>query len=262
MIETENLTRKFGDKEAVSDLTLTIPRGELFAFLGANGAGKTTTIKMLTGLLRPTSGTARICGCDIVKQPVEAKSRISYVPDQPYLYEKLTGREFLAFVGRMYRISRGELTARIGELAEMFELSEFLDELCETYSHGMRQRVVLCAALVHKPEVMITDEPMVALDPKTARVVKNVLRKMANDGATVFMSTHTLAVAEELADRIGIIHRGKLIAQGTLSELQRASRTTSRLEDAFLELTAEQEESVQAARREEERLETGRDRRP
>jgi len=240
MIEIDGLTKQFGEKVAVDSLTLNIPKGEFFAFLGANGAGKTTTIKMLTGLLKPTSGRAEICGFDVVREHVQAKSRISYVPDQPYLYDKLSGREFLHFVGEMYQMSREERDRRIQELVAVFELTEYVDNLCESYSHGMKQRVVLSAALMHEPEVVITDEPLVALDPKSARVLKDRLKAMADNGATVFMSTHTLAVAEELADRIGIIHKGKLIALGTFEEIQKLSETSSRLEDAFLALTADE----------------------
>ncbi|MEW6357182.1 MAG: ABC transporter ATP-binding protein [Planctomycetota bacterium] len=241
MIQIEGLTKKFGDIAAVDSLNLHIPKGEFFAFLGANGAGKTTTIKMLTGLLKPTAGTAKICGYDVVKDHVQAKAKISYVPDEPYLYDKLSAREFLHFVGEMYGMHQAQCEAKIEEMIRLFELRGYVDNLCETYSHGMRQRVVLSAALMHDPEVIITDEPLVALDPKSARILKDLLKRMADNGASVFMSTHTLAAAEELADRIGIIHRGKLIALGTFEEIKEISRTSHRLEDAFLALTADEE---------------------
>ncbi|NOZ24042.1 MAG: ABC transporter ATP-binding protein [Planctomycetes bacterium] len=241
MIQIEGLTKKYGNGVAVDSLTLHISQGEFFAFLGANGAGKTTTIKMLTGLLKPTAGTAKICGHDIVEDYVRAKAKISYVPDQPFLYDKLSGREFLHFVGEMYGMTQDERETKIDELIRLFELRAYVDNLCETYSHGMRQRVVLSAALMHGPEVIITDEPLVALDPKSARILKDLLKRMAKNGAAVFMSTHTLAVAEEMADRIGIIHKGKLIALGTFEEIKEISRTSHRLEDAFLTLTADEE---------------------
>jgi len=239
MIETNSLTKRFGEKTAVDRLTLSIPRGQVFAFLGPNGAGKTTTIKLLIGLLRPTEGTVSIGGHDISQNNLAAKAMIGYVPDEPYLYEKLTGREFLTFVGRMYRMPRRELRDEIRWVTELFELEEFLDELCETYSHGMRQRMVFSAALLHRPSVLIIDEPMVGLDPKSARIVKNMLREHASNGGVVFLSTHTLSVAEEIADRIGIINHGRLIAEGTRDELM--PEKDQRLETVFLQLTEEEE---------------------
>jgi len=238
MIEIQNLTKRFGTKTAVRSLSLTVPEGELFAFLGPNGAGKTTTIKVIVGLLRPDAGRVKVCGHDLIQEPVRAKACISYVPDQPYLYDKLTGREFLEFVGRTYGMNGQTVEDKIEHLADLLALHDYLDDLCEQYSHGMRQRTVIAAALLHEPRVLVVDEPMVGLDPKTARVVKDVLRSLARNGACVFMSTHTLAVAEELADRIGIIHRGSLVALGTLGELRRASGGTHGLEESFLRLTA------------------------
>jgi len=238
MIAIDRLTKRFGANTAVDGLTLHVPPGELFAFLGPNGAGKTTTIKTMVGLLRPDDGTVRICGHDIVRDPVAAKARISYIPDQPYLYDKLTGREFLEFVGRMYGLDASRRAERIGRLTERLHLDEFLDDLCESYSHGMKQRVVIAASLLHEPRVLVVDEPMVGLDPKTARVVKDIFRELVRDGATVFMSTHTLSVAEELADRIGIIDRGRLIALGTLDELREQAGGPRGLEEMFLEITA------------------------
>jgi len=242
MIELKEMTKRFGKKVAVNRLTLEIPPGELFAFLGPNGAGKTTTIKVITGLLRADEGEVRVCGHDVLADPVNAKRRISYVPDEPYLYDKLSGREFLEFVGRMYRMERGEVRRKVAELTETLSLGEFLDDLAEQYSHGMRQRVVIAAALLHEPKVIVVDEPMVGLDPKSARVVKDILRSLSRNGAAVFMSTHTLAVAEELADRIGIIAHGRIIALGTLAELRGTADGPAGLEESFLRLTAEEEE--------------------
>jgi ABC-2 type transport system ATP-binding protein len=240
MIETEHLTKTFGEKIAVNDLTLTVEKGEFFAFIGANGAGKTTTIKMLAGLLFPTRGSIRICGHDTQRDGVQAKAVLSYIPDQPYLYDKLSGREFLEFVARVYGMDRAARRAAIGDLIERFEMAEYVDELCQSYSHGMRQRVVIAAALVHNPSVIVIDEPMVGLDPKSSRLVKEMLKERTRQGVTIFMSTHTLSLAEEVSDRIAIIQRGNLIACGTLADIQRLGRTDARLEDAFLRLTAEE----------------------
>jgi len=244
MIELENVRKEFGNTVAVKDLTLTVETGCFFAFLGPNGAGKTTTIKMITGLLRPTAGQVRICGIDIQQDAMQAKKLISYVPDQPYLYEKLSGREFLTFVGDVYGIPKTRIRKQIDELAEVFELSEFLDRLGETYSHGMKQRVVISAALLHDPKVIVIDEPMVGLDPKSSRIVKDVLRSRTENGVTVFMSTHTLAVAEELAHLIGIIRKGELIACGALKEINEAGDTDGHLEQAFLKITEELSEDA------------------
>jgi ABC-2 type transport system ATP-binding protein len=241
MIEMKQLTKQFDTKTAVDALDLNIPTGQLFAFLGPNGAGKTTSIKMMTGLLRPTSGSVAVCGHDLLVDPIPAKAALSYIPDQPYLYEKLSGREFMEFVGRMYEIPKGEMDDRIHALGERLELLRFFDDLSERYSHGMKQRVVIAAALLHDPSVLVIDEPMVGLDPKTSRTVKDILRERADAGTTVFMSTHTLHVAEELADRIGIIDEGKLIAVGTLSELHEKVGGAKGLEELFLELTAHEE---------------------
>ena len=191
MIRLENLTKRFGDMVAVDHLNLDIPAGELFVFVGPNGAGKTTTIKMIAGLLRPTEGRVILCGHDVQKDYIEARSLLSYVPDQPFLYDKLTGREFLRFVGAMYGMDRSAIERKIGSLSELFETDGFLDELAQTYSHGMKQRVVVSAAMLHEPRVLVIDEPMVGLDPKGARTLKAVLRDLTGDGVTVFMSTHT-----------------------------------------------------------------------
>ena len=235
MITIENLYKSYGDKPAVCDLSLHVKAGEVFAFLGPNGAGKTTTIKILAGLLRPTSGRAAICGHDVVSDAIAAKAVLSYVPDQPYLYEKLTGREFLTLVGDLYGIAAGVATQRSEELIELFEIEDFLDDLTENYSHGMKQRLVLAAALLHDPQVLVVDEPLVGLDPKSARTVKDLFRKRADDGRAVFISTHTLPLAEQIADRIGIIHQGRLIVCDSPSRLR--SGNNASLEEVFLELT-------------------------
>lgn len=239
MIKLENVVKRFGDLTAVAGLSIEVKPGELFVFLGPNGAGKTTTIKMIVGLLRPTAGRVTLCGYDVQRDYIEARSLLSYVPDEPFLYEKLTGREFLTFVGRMYGMRRPAIERKISEMCGLFELDGFLDELGQTYSHGMKQRVVVSAALLHGPRVLVIDEPVVGLDPKGANTLKRVLQGLRDGGAAVFMSTHTLAVAEETADRVGIIRRGKLIALGTLEDIHAAARTDGRLEEAFLRLTEE-----------------------
>ena len=239
MIRLENLTKRFGKVTAVNDLSLEVPPGELFVFLGPNGAGKTTTIKLIAGLLRPSAGRVSLCGWDVHTNYIEAKSLLSYVPDQPFLYDKLTGREFLQFVGAMYGMDRRATDERVAYLTDLFELSGFLDDLGQTYSHGMKQRVVISAALLHNPRVLVIDEPMVGLDPKGAKTFKAVMRELARQQVTIFVSTHTLDIAEEAADRVGIIRDGALIALGTLDQIYSAARTDRRLEQAFLRLTDE-----------------------
>ena len=220
MIKIEGLSKHNGSKVGLKQLDLTINSGEIFAFLGPNGAGKTTTIKMMVGLLRPTTGSITICDKDIVRETIEAKKYLAYVPDQPYLYEKLTGKEFLEFVASMYNMPKEEANAKIQNLTELFSSHEYIDRLTENYSHGMKQRVVFSAALIHDPKVLVVDEPMVGLDPKSAAIVKNVFKDQAAKGTTVFVSTHSLDVAEQVADRIGIIKHGEIIALGTLDELK------------------------------------------
>ncbi|MFO0948433.1 MAG: ABC transporter ATP-binding protein [Planctomycetota bacterium] len=237
-IRLDNVSKEYGDKLAVQNLSLNIGEGELFAFLGPNGAGKTTTIKMMTGLLRPTRGRVYIVGHDIATDSLDARRVISYVPDQPYLYEKLTGRDFLRFIREIHNLSNGALEYE-EELIDTFGMREFVPDLIETYSHGMRQRLAFAGALIHKPKVLVVDEPMVGLDPKSMRIVKDLLRSITRQGTTVFMSTHTLAIAEEVADRIGIIHRGHLVCCGTQEELRRTSVDYRSLEDFFLAVTAE-----------------------
>jgi ABC-2 type transport system ATP-binding protein len=239
MISTEHLTKTYGPLNAIADLNLDIAQGEFFAFLGPNGAGKTTTIKLLTGLLKPTSGRALICGYDIQKQPVEARRMISYVPDFPFLYDKLEPMEFMVFVGQLYGMERAEVAAKAEELFDTFDLDAIRSQLIESLSHGTRQRLAIAAGLLHDPRVFIIDEPMVGLDPRSARVVKDVLKARSRAGMTVFLSTHILQIAEELADRIGILHRGKLAAVGTMDELRKASGELGALESAFLALTRE-----------------------
>jgi len=243
MIELVNATRAYGSKVAVDGLNLTIPAGELFAFLGPNGAGKTTTIKMLVSLLRPDAGDVRICGVDVVKQPRVANHCTGYVPDEPYLYDKLSGREFLQFTADMYGLSKAESDEAIAQQINAFELDSFVDHLSESYSHGMKQRVVFASALLHKPDVLIVDEPMVGLDPRSMRLVKDLLREYVAAGRTVFMSTHTLHVAEEIADRIGVFQLGKVVFLGTVSDLQQRlvdeniEAEDESLEQLFLALT-------------------------
>lgn len=237
MIKLEDVTKRFGRVTAVDNLSLSVPAGELFAFIGPNGAGKTTTIKLIAGLLRPDCGRIRLGGHDVREEYIQAKTLLSYIPDQPYLYDKLTGREFLHFVGSMYGMGREETEGKIEELADLFEFRGFLDALGETYSHGMKQRVVVGSALLHDPEVIVIDEPMVGLDPKSASILKTVLRKNVEEGTAIFMSTHTLSVAEETADRVGIIQNGSLIEVGALEDIYARAHTDGRLEEAFLQLT-------------------------
>ncbi|MBY0527580.1 MAG: ABC transporter ATP-binding protein [Gemmataceae bacterium] len=237
MIELHEVTKKYGAKTAVDRLNLRIERGELFAFLGPNGAGKTTTIKLMCGLLFPTSGAVRVGGFDMVTDGDKARQLLSYVPDQPYLYEKLTGREFFQFIADMYGMEKAHSRRRIDEMIEQFSLADFVDDLSERYSHGMRQRTVFAAALLHEPSVLIVDEPTVGLDPRSVRMLKDLLRRQAKGGTTVFLSTHSLDVVEELADRIGIVEHGRLISCGTLSTLRNQAALDGTLEDVFLKLT-------------------------
>ncbi|MFM8274507.1 MAG: ABC transporter ATP-binding protein [Gemmata sp.] len=237
MIQIDNVTKVYGPKVAVQDLNLQVPAGELFAFLGPNGAGKTTTIKMLCGLLFPTTGAVRIGGFDVRTQGDRARALVSYVPDQPFLYEKLTGREFLQFTADLYAMPKARAAAKIEEVVEAFHLGEFVDDLTERYSHGMRQRTVFAAALVHEPKLLIADEPTVGLDPKSIRELKGLLRGLAAGGMTVFLSTHTLDIAQELADRIGILDRGRLLGCGTLTDLRKQANADGSLEDLFMKIT-------------------------
>jgi len=239
MIELNHVSKRYGTKTAVSGLDLHIKAGELFAFLGPNGAGKTTTIKMICGLLFPTTGSVRVGGFDVVTDGDRARELLSYVPDQPYLYEKLTGREFLQFITELYGLSKVDADRRIGEMIELFSLHDFVDDLTERYSHGMRQRTVFAAALSHRPKVLIVDEPTVGLDPRSIRLLKDLLRDETKRGTTVFLSTHSLDIAQELADRIGIVDHGRLITVGTLDTLRKQASLDGSLEDVFLKLTEE-----------------------
>jgi ABC-2 type transport system ATP-binding protein len=241
MIKLDHVTKQYGSRTAVHDLSLEVGRGELFAFLGPNGAGKTTTIKMMCGLLFPTSGSVSIGGHDLRTQGRQARELLSYVPDQPFLYEKLTGREFLQFIADMYGLSAEQARRRIDDVVALFNLQDFVDDLTERYSHGMRQRTVFAAALVHEPQVLIVDEPTVGLDPRSVRQLKDLLRRQADLGTTVFLSSHSLDVVQELADRIAIVDHGRLIACGTLEGLRTQASVDGSLEDVFLTLTREEE---------------------
>lgn len=238
MIELKSLTKKYGDYKAVDDLNLFVKKGEIFGFIGPNGAGKTTTIKMIGGILAPSAGSVTVAGIDIQKEPEKAKRKIGFIPDRPYLYEKLTGREFLKFTADLYGVPADIFNKKAQQNLEMFSLADWSDELIESYSHGMKQRLIMSAALLHDPEVIIVDEPMVGLDPMAIMMVKDLFQRLAHKGVTVFMSTHTLAVAEDICERIGVINKGHLIASGTTADLRRqANVTDADLERVFINLT-------------------------
>ncbi len=239
MIELRNLTKRYNSTLAVDDVTLRVTAGEVFGFLGPNGAGKTTTIRMMMGIMQPTSGAVFLGGHDLARDDMAAKQLCGFVPDRPHVYEKLTGAEFLDFVAGLYRVPPTLATTRRDQLLDMFDLTQWAAELVESYSHGMKQRLVMAAALIHAPRILIVDEPMVGLDPRGARLLKRTFRQLARGGVTVFMSTHSLEVAEETCDRIGIIHQGRLIAVGTMDELRRQAggHANSKLEGIFLKLT-------------------------
>jgi ABC-2 type transport system ATP-binding protein len=237
LLELQDLCKNFGTKAAVEHINLNVFGGEVFGFLGPNGAGKTTTIKMIVGLLQPTSGTVKIAGYDVQKHPLQAKKSSGYVPDTPNLYSKLSARELLHFVGDLYSLDLQQINRRIEELLQLFSLADVGDDLIDSYSHGMQQKVSLAAVLMHDPKVLVLDEPTVGLDPKSARLIKDVLRQLADRGSTVFVTTHILEIAERMCDRIGIINRGHLIAVGTMEELRALGQGQSNLEDIFLSLT-------------------------
>jgi ABC-2 type transport system ATP-binding protein len=238
MIRMHGVTKRYGDFTAVQPLDLHVPRGELFGFLGPNGAGKTTTIRMLAGVLQPSDGRIEIGGIDLQREPVRAKRQVGYIPDRPSVYEKLTGGEFLRFVSGLWGGDDAATQLRADELLQLFDLHAWKDTLIESYSHGMRQKLLISSALVHAPDLIIVDEPMVGLDPKGARQIKDLLRAFTEQGGTVFLSTHTLEVAEALCDRIAILHRGEISALGTMAELrEQAEAGAAGLEDVFLKLT-------------------------
>lgn len=240
MIELAALTKRYGAFTAVDGIDLNVPRGELFGFLGPNGAGKTTTLRMIAGILRPTSGTVRIGGVDLATDPIAAKARLGFIPDRPFIYEKLTGIEFLRFVAGLYGQAGADVDRRGQELLALFDLETWGDELVESYSHGMRQKLIISSAFVHRPEVLVVDEPMVGLDPKAARILKDLFREYTRRGHTIMMSTHTLEVAETLCDRIAIIQGGRIRASGTMAELRAdAVAGAEGLEQIFLRLTGE-----------------------
>ncbi len=244
LIQTSHLIKRYGDKVAVNDVSFEVYSGEVFGFLGPNGAGKTTTIKMIVGLLQPTAGTVKVAGYDVQAQPMLSKASSGYVPDTPNLYAKLSGRELLRFVGDLYNLDRQQTARRIDELLKTFDLTAAADDTVDSYSHGMQQKTSLAAALMHDPKVLVLDEPTVGLDPKSARLIKDILRQMADRGAAVMLSTHILEIAERMCDRIGIINKGQLVAVGTMDELRTLDKTgEASLEDIFLGLTGGAEEA-------------------
>jgi ABC-2 type transport system ATP-binding protein len=250
MIDIEGLTKRYGTFAAVEDLTLRVEPGEIFGFLGPNGAGKTTTIRMMMGLLLPTAGSIRLGGHDLATDGIEAKRISGFVPDRPFLYEKLTAHEILRFCADLYELEPASAERQIADLLDLFDLASWAGELVESYSHGMKQRLAFCAALLHQPRILISDEPMVGMDPRGARMLRSLLRSLSERGVTIFLSTHSLEVAESLCDRIGILQHGRLIGLGTLEELRRQTGQAGRLEDVFLKLTGAEDmaDVVQALR--------------
>jgi ABC-2 type transport system ATP-binding protein len=241
MIELNNLTKRYGNTLAVNKLSLSVSKGEIYGFIGPNGAGKTTTIRMMGGVLMPTDGSVIIDGVNMADDPERVKKKIGFIPDRPFLYEKLTSMEFMRFSADLYGVEDGVFSDKAEGLLKKFALYNWAHELIESYSHGMKQRLIISAALLHDPVVIIVDEPMVGLDPAAIKMVKDMFRELAKSGTTIFMSTHTLAVAEDICDRIGIIHRGSLIATGTTGDLKRdAGVQEADLEEVFLILTEEQ----------------------
>ncbi len=247
LLAADRLVKRFGDLTAVAGITLTVRAGEVFGLLGPNGAGKTTTVKMCTGLLRPTSGSVLIDGVDVQRDPKAAKCLIGYVPDQPYLYDKLTGREFITLMGRLYGV-RADLPARVEHLLQYFDLLDAADEWIGGYSHGMKQKTALCGMLVHEPRLLFLDEPTIGLDPKSARLLKDALQSLAAQGRGVILCTHILEIAQAICDRVAILDHGQIIAEGSLDELRQTAHASSAetLEDIFLRLTGEEEERTVA----------------
>jgi len=246
MIKLIEITKRFKQVLAVDRLSMEVDPGEIYGFLGPNGAGKTTTIKMIAGTLRPTSGRVLIDGHDLADEPLAAKRVVGFIPDRPFIYEKLTGLEFLRFTADLYDLNHNSFKTRANDLLELFELIDWKDELVESYSHGMKQRLIMSAALLHRPKVIVVDEPMVGLDPRGARLVKNIFRQLNRSGVAILMSTHTLSIAAEVCDRIGIILQGRLLTEGTPEELKAQADRSEHLEEAFLKLTGGHEEQVLA----------------
>jgi len=239
VISVEHLVKEYGSFRAVDDVSLTVPAGEIHGFLGPNGAGKTTTMRMIAGLLRPSSGRILVNGHDLETEPGAAKAALGFIPDRPYVYDKLTAGEFLRFHGGLYGMDADTVQPRVHEMLDLFELRRWEHELIESFSHGMKQRLVMCAAFLHRPRAIAVDEPMVGLDPRGARLIKDVLRRMSERGVGILMSTHTLEVAQEMWHRISIIQKGRIIAQGTVDEVRRISGSTTddHLTSVFLKLT-------------------------
>jgi ABC-2 type transport system ATP-binding protein len=249
MIQLISLSKHYGKLAAVDKLNLEVPTGQIFGFLGPNGAGKTTTIRVMMGILKATAGRVLLDGHDVVADAQKAKAISGFIPDRPFIYEKLSGYEFLEFIGKLHKLESQRRERRIAEMLERLELSHWKDELVESYSHGMKQRLVVCAALVHEPRILIVDEPMVGMDPRGARTLKDLFSDLARNGTTIFMSTHSISVAEEICHRIGIIQKGRLIACAPMAELHRqAAGNHDNLESVFLELTREQERESMATR--------------
>jgi ABC-2 type transport system ATP-binding protein len=238
VIRLQNLTKRYGKFTAVDGISLEVSRGELFGLLGPNGAGKTTTMRMIAGILQPTGGSIQVGGVDMLARPLDAKARLGFIPDRPFVYDKLTGGEFLRFAAALYGQDGPAVERRIDELLEIFDLGPWKHELTEAYSHGMRQKLIICGALVHRPELIVVDEPMVGLDPKSARLLKDLFRQFVDRGGTVLMSTHTLEVAEVMCDRIAIVYQGRIAASGTMDELREQTESAAMsLEELFLKLT-------------------------
>ena len=247
MIKLKNLSKKFGSFQAVDNVNIEVERGQIFAFLGTNGAGKTTTIRMMTGVLDPTAGSIEIGGYNLLDNPIEAKFLMGIIPDRPYLYGKLTGREFLHFIADIYRVRYREAKERISQLLTDFGMAEWQYDLIDTYSHGMKQRLIMCASLVHNPSLLVVDEPMVGLDPRGAKLLKDTFKERAKAGLTIFMSTHSLSVAEEIADKLAIINRGKIVAMGNLKEIyDKAQQNAGDLEKVFLEIISDGDQDDRA----------------
>jgi len=241
MIELKNISKRYGSTQAVDQLNLIVPDGTIFGFIGPNGAGKTTTIKIIGGLIAPDEGSVHIKGIDMKTAPEAAKLKIGFIPDRPYLYEKLTGMEFLKFTADLYGYNENRFFDKALQMLDKFSLMDWKDELIEAYSHGMRQRLIMCSAILHDPEIIVVDEPMVGLDPAGIKMVKSFFRELADAGVTFFISTHTLSIAQDLCDRIGVIQKGKVIAMGTLDDLKiQAHASSDDLEAVFLKLTREE----------------------